>query len=135
MAAQQRVTGLRLLLDTNVLLWLLTEPEHLSSNALEAIENSANAVYVSVVGVWEISIKAAKGKLQTPPDLEMALKQQRFDTLPVTLQHVLAVESLPDHHGDPFDRMLVAQAQAEGLTLVTSDRAMRRYPIAVMPAL
>ncbi len=125
----------KLLLDTNALIWLLSEPERLSATALARIEDRANAVYVSVVSVWEMRIKASRGRLQFPPHLEQALEEQHFETMPVSLQHALAVESLPDHHRDPFDRMLVCQAHLDDLTLVTSDRTMRRYPIAVLPAI
>lgn len=126
---------MKLLLDTNSLIWLLTEPERLSATTLETIERTSNDVYVSVVSVWEIEIKAAKGRLRAPADLAGALDQQMFKPLVVTMAHVLAVESLPRHHRDPFDRMLLAQAQLEELTIVTSDREMRRYPISVLPAL
>jgi PIN domain nuclease of toxin-antitoxin system len=130
----EKGAAVRLLLDTNALLWLLMEPERLPDNALEIVESTANDVHVSVVSIWEIEIKAAKNNLETPPDLEAALAKQRFDALPVTMRHVLAVESLPRHHRDPFDRMLIAQAQIEGLTIVTSDRTMRRYPVATLSA-
>lgn len=126
---------MKLLLDTNALIWALTEPERMSSRVLEAIETTANDPYVSVVSVWEIAIKAAKGNLRAPPDIEAALAQQRFSTLPVTMRHVLAVESLPRHHADPFDRMIIAQAHLDEMTIVTSDSTIRRYPVAVLPAI
>ena len=125
---------MNLLLDTNALIWLLSEPERLADAVLAHIEDTANTVYVSVVSVWEIGIKASKGKFRSPPNLEQVLEQQRFQTLPITLRHAYAVEKLPDHHGDPFDRMLISQAQLDDLVLVTSDRMMQRYPIAVLPA-
>jgi PIN domain nuclease of toxin-antitoxin system len=125
----------KLLLDTNALIWTLADPKRLSTNAATAIRDESNSVLVSVVSVWEIGVKRAKGKLELPGNLEAMLIEKKFDSLPLTLRHALAVESLPYEHHDPFDRMLVAQTQAEGLTLVTSDRAMRRYPIAVLPAL
>jgi PIN domain nuclease of toxin-antitoxin system len=124
----------RLLLDTNALIWTFGDPKRLSDHAADAIRNEANAVFVSVVSAWEIGVKRAKGKLELPGNLESMITEKKFDPLPMTLRHALAVESLPYQHHDPFDRMLVAQAQAEGLTLITSDREMRRYPIAVMPA-
>lgn len=125
---------MRLLLDTHALLWTLLERKRLSATATEAIEDGANDVFVSVVSVWEIEIKLAKGKLPIPGTLKEALSEQRFESLPVTLRHVLAVESLPRHHRDPFDRMLIAQAQLDGLTLVSSDSEIRHYPVAVLPA-
>lgn len=123
-----------MLLDTNALLWSLLEKKRLSPSAVDAIGDKANDVFVSVVSVWEIEIKRAKGRLHVPLEIEPTLTAQRFRSLPITLRHAQAVESLPHHHRDPFDRMLVVQAQLEGMTLVTSDRAMRRYPIATMPA-
>jgi len=125
---------LRLLLDTHVLVWSLLRPELLSQTAAEAIEDGTNEVYVSVVSAWEIEIKRAKGKLPLPETLSAALDRLQYRSLPVTLGQVLAVESLPRHHRDPFDRMLIAQAQSEDLTLVTSDRQIRHYPVATLPA-
>jgi PIN domain nuclease of toxin-antitoxin system len=125
----------RLLLDTNALFWSLIEPGRLSKQATGAIEDEANDVLVSVVSAWEIGVKRAKGKLDMPTALGPMLSESRFDVLPVTLPHALAVESLPHSHHDPFDRLLVAQAQIENLVLVTSDRQMHRYPIAVLPAI
>ncbi len=125
---------MRLLLDTNALIWSLAHHERLSPGASSAIEDPGNDVFVSVVSAWEIEIKTAKGKLHQPTDLRAALGAQGFAPLNLEMKHVLAVESLPRHHRDPFDRILVAQAQVEGLTLVTSDREIRHYPVAVLPA-
>jgi PIN domain nuclease of toxin-antitoxin system len=124
----------RLLLDTNALLWTLLERQRLSSAAMDAIESQANDVFISVVSAWEIEIKRSKGKLHVPPELEAALATQRFDSLPVTMRHAYAVESLPRIHRDPFDRMIIAQAHLDELTIVSSDSDMRRYPVAVLPA-
>ncbi len=126
---------MKLLLDTDVLVWTLLKQEKLSAAAAAAIEDEANEIFVSVVSAWEIEIKAAKNKLRAPSDLKTVLTEQRFKLVPVTLDHALAVESLPSHHKDPFDRMLIAQAQLGGLTLVTSDREFRRYPVATLPAI
>jgi PIN domain nuclease of toxin-antitoxin system len=125
---------LRLLLDTHTLLWALLEPRRLSPTALSTIADGDNDVFVSVVSAWEIEIKRTKGKLPMPTPVGEALAEQGFGTVPVVLDHVLAVESLPRHHRDPFDRILIAQAQLEGMTLVTSDRAVRKYPVAILPA-
>ncbi len=126
---------MRLLLDTNALFWSLVEPERLSRHATDEIEDRSNDVFISVVSAWEIGVKRAKGKLEMPAALGPMLEQKSFEVLPVTLPHALAVESLPPHHHDPFDRILVAQAQIEKLTLVTSDREMRHYPISLLPAI
>jgi PIN domain nuclease of toxin-antitoxin system len=125
---------LRLLLDTNVLLWALTNPQRLSAAAAEAIEDIENRVYLSVVSPWELSIKASLGNLPALEDLGPKLDEMHCDLLPIALPHAKAIQSLPHHHRDPFDRMLVAQAQIEGLTIVTSDRQIRRYQVAVLPA-
>ena len=125
---------MRLLLDTNALIWTLAAPQRLSTRAADEIGDSSNEILISVVSAWEIGLKRAKGKLNLRGDLERTLGEKGFQSLPLTLHHALAVESLPPEHHDPFDRMLVAQAQVEKLTLVTSDRTMRRYPIATLPA-
>ncbi len=125
---------MKLLLDTHALIWTLKDDTRLSLAATNAIEDEANEVFVSVVSAWEIEIKRAKGKLRIPDELGVGLAAQGFQVLPVALRHVLAVESLPRHHRDPFDRMLISQAQLEGMTFVTSDRKIRHYPVAVLPA-
>lgn len=125
---------MRLLLDTQVLVWALTSPKRLSGVARSAITASENRIFVSLVSPWEMAIKTALGNLITPDDLEAQLNEKRFELLPIALRHTRAVASLPHHHGDPFDRMLVAQAQVDGMTLVTSDREIERYQVALMPA-
>jgi PIN domain nuclease of toxin-antitoxin system len=124
----------RLLLDSNALFWTLVEPSRLSPHATREIEDESNEIFVSAVSAWELGVKRAKGKLDMPEDLTSMLAKKNFDHLPVTMPHALAVESLPHQHHDPFDRILIAQAQIENLVLVTSDREMRHYPIAVMRA-
>lgn len=125
---------MRLLLDTNALLWALTDPGRLASSAADAIRQPTNEVYASVVNAWEIGVKRAKGRLRGTLDLEPMLTRHEFKVLPVLMTHALAIESLPPQHHDPFDRMLIAQAKVEELVLVTSDKKMFRYEIAVLPA-
>ncbi len=125
---------MRLLLDTHALLWTLIDPAHMSARATEAIEAEDSEVYVSIVSPWEMSIAKARGRMDPPVDLEEQLARRRFTLLPITLSHARMIESLPHHHRDPFDRMLVAQAQAEGLTIVTVDRLLRRYPVSLLSA-
>jgi PIN domain nuclease of toxin-antitoxin system len=125
---------LKLLLDTHTMIWVFSEPRLLSVQARDAISTEENEVFVSVVSPWEIAIKRSKKKLRAPEDLDDAVKAHKFQLLPVLLRHTKAIGSLPHHHGDPFDRMLVAQAQVDGLTLVSVDRTLRRYPIAILPA-
>jgi PIN domain nuclease of toxin-antitoxin system len=125
----------KLLLDTNALIWALVRPERLSKTAIEAVTSPANRIYVSVISAWEIGMLRAKKGVRLPSDLEFQIADKDFDALPLTMGHALAVEALPSLHNDPFDRMLVAQAQVEGMTIVTSDRVMRRYPVATLPAI
>ena len=123
-----------LLLDTHVLLWCLGSPERLCRETRRKIEAPAQVVFVSAASAWEIEVKRALGKLKAPADLEEQLQEKRFTELPVRLRHVRALGSLPDLHRDPFDRMLVAQALADGLTIVTSDDQIRAYPAPTLPA-
>ena len=122
---------MRLLLDTHTLLWTLVAPDRLSKNAAQAIAAEESEVFVSP---WEMAIAKARGRMDPPDNLEAQLETRRFVLLPVSLRHTHVVETLPHHHRDPFDRMLVAQAQAEGLTIVTVDRLLRRYPVSLLPA-
>ena len=125
---------MKLLLDTHVLLWWLDDSALLSVGARQAIENENNTVYVSAAVAWEIVIKRRLGKLNFAHDLEAILTTNRFEPLPVTVSHALAVEQLPDHHKDPFDRLLVAQALQEGFTLVSRDMDIQRYPVSHLAA-
>jgi PIN domain nuclease of toxin-antitoxin system len=125
---------MRLLLDTHTLLWWLDDHPTLSQEARHAISSPHSEVFVSAVTAWEIVIKKRLGKLKMPSGLDRELAAQRFAALPVTVEHALAVDKLPDHHEDPFDRMLVAQAMVEGMTLVTRDRDIRKYRVAVIEA-
>jgi PIN domain nuclease of toxin-antitoxin system len=126
---------MNLLLDTHVLLWTLDDSRALSQEARAAITNGKNVVFVSAATAWEISIKKALGKLKTPAgDYLEELERHRFTPLNITMEHALAVENLPPHHADPFDRMLVAQAQVEKLTLVTHDPRIRDYAVQTIEA-
>lgn len=125
---------MRLLLDTHTLLWTLGEPARLASQARDAIEDERNEVFVSAVSAWEIAIKRALGKLVAPDDLEAKILSQGFSPLHITFHHADLAGALPRHHADPFDRMLVAQAEAEGLTLVTRDARMPVYGVRTLAA-
>jgi PIN domain nuclease of toxin-antitoxin system len=125
---------LRLLLDTHALVWAITEPERVAPQALRLIESSENEVFASVVSPWELAIKLSRRRIELPPVFYEALRDGQFVLLPITIRHTEVIPALPHHHRDPFDRMLIAQAQVEGLTLVTSDREIRRYPVSIFPA-
>ena len=119
----------RFLLDTHVVLWALAEPAKLARPARSALEDAQNEVLVSVVSAWEIAIKRALGKLAAPDDLEAAIRMQGFEPLLLTFHYAAQAGGLPHHHRDPFDRMLIAQAQAEGLILVTRDSNIPLYGV------
>ena len=124
---------MNLLLDTHVFLWAVDDNPNLSPAAREAIINGTNIVYVSAATAWEISIKRANGKLTIPEsDYLEELRVHRFMPLSITTEHALAVENLPPHHKDPFDRMLIAQAQEEKLTLVTRDQRIKKYDVRII---
>jgi PIN domain nuclease of toxin-antitoxin system len=125
---------LTLLLDTHALLWWLSDDPTLSEAARTVIAAPDAVVTVSAASAWEISIKSSLGKLEVPDDLEDQLARHRFKPLPITVSHALAAGSLPRHHDDPFDRMLVAQARLEGLTLVTRDSRIALYGVPVVAA-
>ena len=124
----------RLLLDTHVVLWSLADPARLSNRARDAIEDPDNDVFVSAITAWEISVKQAKGRLVAPDDLAGSVEDKGFTHLPLTFHHAEQAGRLPMHHRDPFDRFLVAQAQGEGLVLVTRDARIPLYGIRTMAA-
>lgn len=124
----------RLLLDTHVLLWWLSDDPQLGEASRQAIANPRNQVYVSAASAWEISIKKSSGKLSAPEDLDAIVESEGFDKLPITLFHGEQAGLLPGHHKDPFDRMLIAQAQSDGLLIVTNDEKITQYKIRTMDA-
>ena len=124
----------RLLLDTHVFLWWLADHPRLGPQARAAIQDPVNPVFVSAVTGWEIAIKRRLGKLTAPDGLDAAVTDEGFSHLPISFFHGEQAGLLPDHHRDPFDRMLVAQAQAEGLVIVTSDPQIASYGIRTLPA-
>ena len=124
---------MNLLLDTHAFLWAVDDNPNLSTDAREAIIDGSNIVYVSAATAWEISVKRAIGKLKIPEsDYLEELRLHRFTPLSITTEHALAVKNLPPIHKDPFDRMLIAQAQLEKLTLVTRDQRIAEYDIRVI---
>jgi PIN domain nuclease of toxin-antitoxin system len=118
---------LRLLLDTHMLLWWLQDSRSLPKTARKLIQDPENTVFVSAVTLWEIWLKKSLGKLSLPRNFEEQLSKESFEGLPLTAQQTRAIGSLPWHHRDPFDRMLIAQAKTEGLILLTADEAVAAY--------
>ena len=116
-----------LLLDTHVLLWWAADDDRLGPAARERLRGEG--VRVSAVTAWEVEVKRALGRLDAPDDLAALLRQEGFVELPLSLEHAVDAGRLPRHHDDPFDRALVAQARAERLVLVTSDRALEDYDV------
>jgi PIN domain nuclease of toxin-antitoxin system len=121
-----------LLLDTHALLWALADEDRLSPDARAELSAGATPAFVSAASIWEIEIKRALGKLEAPADLLDAVAAARFAALDVTFAHASIAGSLPRSHGDPFDRMLVAQARCEGLTVVTRDPHIAAYDVPVL---
>jgi len=123
----------RLLLDTNVALWLLFgDRGALSATAITALSDEANRVLLSAVTVWEIAIKRSLGKLEIATGWHAKLTALDFDPMPITAEHAHAVEDLPWHHRDPFDRLLIAQAMSDQCDLVTADRQLSAYGVDVI---
>ena len=124
----------RLLLDTHALLWWLSDDPTLRTEARSLINDRDNHVAVSAATVWEIAIKTSKGKLRAPDQLERAVLDAGLSPLVVTLSHAERAGKLPRLHNDPFDRLLVAQAQTEHLEILTRDPRLRAYDVRLVAA-
>lgn len=122
----------RLLVDTHAVLWWLSDSKDLSATARSEIAEPASEMLVSVASAWEIAIKRALGKLRAPDAMPAAIEAAGFSWLAIAPGHAWAVSELPDHHRDPFDRLLIAQARAEDLPVLTADRRFRPYGIEVV---
>jgi PIN domain nuclease of toxin-antitoxin system len=123
------------LLDTHVLLWSFRRTSgKLGKNTRAVLQKDSMRKYVSVVSLWEATIKNSLGKLDLQDDFFEILATLDIEILPIEIEHLEALQLLPHHHGDPFDRMLIAQAQAENLTLITADKNIPRYEVAVLLA-
>ena len=125
---------MNLLLDTQVLIWSLAVDRRLKSTTRRVIEDGSNRVWVSAASAWEIEIKTVLGKLRVPDDLLTQMSAVKFEELPVRIAHALYLRRLPALHRDPFDRILIAQALCEGLTLVTTDPILHKYPVRIIRA-
>ena len=122
---------MKLLLDTHVALWWLAG-EPVSEEAERQLADPTNRVLLSAVVVWEVAIKRSLGKLEAPPDLVPVLRRAGAAASPLTLEHAAAVEHLPPHHRDPFDRLLIAQATIEHAAIVSADPEIRAYEVPVV---
>jgi len=124
---------MNLLLDTHVLIWMSSDPERLSPRVRRLLEDETNGVAVSMVSFWEMAIKTSLGKLQLGPDwmrrLQAFMRDNAVTTVPIRSEHCAVLISLPFHHRDPFDRMLVAQSQSENMSLVSRDKSLKQYAI------
>lgn len=125
---------MRLLLDTHFLLWWLGDDPLLGDRAREAISAPENLIFFSAASIWELRIKEGIGKIELPDDFTDVVLAQAFEPLAVTVRHADALRALPLHHRDPFDRMLVAQARVEGLTILTRDEVIPRYGVPTLLA-
>jgi PIN domain nuclease of toxin-antitoxin system len=121
-----------LLLDTHALLWSVGDTERLSGTVSDVLSAGTVVVHVSSASIWEIAIKRASGKLRVPDDLLDQIAALKFEELGVGFAHAMRAGALPPHHKDPFDRMLVAQAQIEGLTLISNDTRIAAYDVPVV---
>jgi len=118
------------LLDTHAFLWWLSEPEKLASELIAVVSTPENEILISTAVLWELAIKRSIGKLSSTLNFAHAARQSGFEILPISVEHIDATEALPRHHRDPFDRILVAQAQIEHAVLITRDPELLRYPVA-----
>ncbi|HTR88416.1 MAG TPA: type II toxin-antitoxin system VapC family toxin [Reyranella sp.] len=125
---------MKLLIDSNAFIWMTSLPRELSAPARQALIDPANDRFISIASLWEIGIKLSTGKLTLPGTLETAVAGMAAVTLPITMACIKRIQTLPLHHRDPFDRMLIAQAFEEGLTIVTRDRIFQAYGVSVLTA-
>ena len=127
---------MKLLLDTHTFLWWITDDQKLSGRAREIISDGSNELFLSAATGWEIAIKVQIGRLKLPEEpIRFILEQMRINaiqSLPIQMNHALHVSTLPQHHRDPFDRLLIAQAQLEGLPILSSDHQLVNYQVEVI---
>jgi PIN domain nuclease of toxin-antitoxin system len=123
---------MRILIDTNILFWSIVEPDKVSSTMAAHLVEGANSVLVSAVSLAELRIKQRIGKLEVPDDFDGLIEQTGYEWLSFRASHTRLLAELPLHHRDPFDRMIIAQAICENLTIATSDRVFADYPVAIL---
>lgn len=115
------------LVDTHIFIWGMENNVRLPKNIAKILKDPANSIFISVASIWEMIIKKTLGKLKVPDDIEQDIKKAGFNILPIEIGHVLKVETLPNLHHDPFDRMLISQAMVEELKLLTTDKKVKKY--------
>ncbi len=124
---------MKLLLDTHILIWLLEGNQNLNHKSRGVIQDETNDLYLSIVSLWEITIKASLNKLELQSSLELMIADfilpSGIEILPIEIPHLLTLQDLPFHHRDPFDRLLIAQAKSESLTLASEDRVFYQYQV------
>lgn len=125
---------MKLLLDTHAFLWWLADDRALGAKARAEIQDPANFVFVSAATAWEIAVKRAAGKLEARGDIAGWIGRSGFGELPIEVAHAVASAELPRHHTDPFDRLLIAQARLEEMTLVASDELIEKYQVSLLDA-
>lgn len=128
----ERNAGVKLLLDSHVLLWLATDDPKLGPGVRTVIADGSSTVLASIASLWELTVKVGLRKLTLPTGFHRLLVENGLTILAIDVRHIERLDRLPRHHGDPFDRMLIAQAQADGLTLVSADRTIRFYDVPVL---
>ena len=126
---------MKLLLDTHLILWWVGDSPKLHADGRALIADAGNTIFISAVSLWEIRLKHSIGKLRLPADFDTKIRGEYFEDLSLTSAHTTRIATMPWHHRDPFDRMLIAQAQAESLTLLTADRHLAAYGVCVQLAL
>jgi PIN domain nuclease of toxin-antitoxin system len=126
---------MRYLLDTHTFVWLDNDPEKLSSRVASICADPNTSLFLSMASIWEMQIKTQLGKLTLPASIEFIVRQQitnnRIRLLAIEFEHILQLDQLPFHHKDPFDRLLIAQAQFVNLTLLSDDSVLQKYPVSV----
>lgn len=127
---------MKILLDTNVFIWLNDSPQRVSGKVMSIVANPENHLFLSLISIWEMQIKIQLGKLQLSDALPEIVRTQQVENnlelLTISLEHIWALDSLPYHHKDPFDRLLIAQTKAEGMTLVSADGIFGMYDVQLL---
>ena len=128
----KRLTNMKILLDTHVLVWALSSPEKIKPKVQDLLVDTDNIVFVSIASLWELQIKKSLNKISLPDDFISQLQENGFELLDINYKHIVKLDELPLIHRDPFDRMLVAQTIHENLSLVTNDLEIMKYNVKII---